>query len=307
MRSQIKRIAHWFGSGVAILGVIFVTFKLYEYSDKVDHSLLSLKVVTYFCFLSVGYMWANLFLAIAWRDLLAHLGVNKKKIWAIKIYGISQIAKYVPGNIFHFASRQALGTTSGISSLVLVKSTLWELGVLVFTGTLYSTLIIPFWIDNVSSVSAVVIFLLLFTICIFFAWRGLGFLVVRAIVGHSVFLFFSGLIFTGILLVVVPSSGELIFLFPSICGAYVVAWLVGLVTPGAPAGVGVREVILFAMLGSLIAESDLLSMIVLGRCVTVFGDVLFYFISLIVKVDGSRYPCEESDKHCAVSKSHSLR
>ncbi|MDZ7598490.1 MAG: hypothetical protein U5J82_09410 [Desulfobacterales bacterium] len=32
--------------------------------------------------------------------------------------------------------------------------------------------------------------------------------------------------------------------FFALCGAYVIAWLAGLVTPGAPAGVGVRELVL---------------------------------------------------------------
>ena len=31
-------------------------------------------------------------------------------------------------------------------------------------------------------------------------------------------------------------------------GAYVIAWLAGLVTPGAPAGVGVRELVMYALL-----------------------------------------------------------
>jgi uncharacterized membrane protein YeaQ/YmgE (transglycosylase-associated protein family) len=48
-----------------------------------------------------------------------------------------------------------------------------------------------------------------------------------------------------------------------ICGAYVVAWLAGLLTPGAPA--------------------DLLTAIVLGRIVTVFGDVVFYLLAVCIR------------------------
>ena len=66
-----------------------------------------------------------------------------------------------------------------------------------------------------------------------------------------------------------------------VCGAYVIAWLAGLVTPGAPAGIGVREIVMYALLHTLISQSDLLTAIVLARIVTVAGDLLFYLLALI--------------------------
>ena len=59
-------------------------------------------------------------------------------------------------------------------------------------------------------------------------------------------------------------------------GAYVLAWLVGLVTPGAPAGVGIRELVLLFVLKGVIPETDLLLAVVMGRVVTIFGDVLYF-------------------------------
>jgi uncharacterized membrane protein YbhN (UPF0104 family) len=63
-------------------------------------------------------------------------------------------------------------------------------------------------------------------------------------------------------------------------GAYIVAWLVGLATPGAPAGVGVREVVLYSLLKPFVSDSDLLTAIVLGRMVTVAGDLAYYVVAL---------------------------
>ena len=67
-----------------------------------------------------------------------------------------------------------------------------------------------------------------------------------------------------------------------VCGAYVIAWLAGLVTPGAPAGVGIREIVLYAILHPFINEADLLTAIVFGRIITVVGDVLFYILALLI-------------------------
>jgi uncharacterized membrane protein YbhN (UPF0104 family) len=64
--------------------------------------------------------------------------------------------------------------------------------------------------------------------------------------------------------------------FSVLCGSYVIAWLAGLITPGAPAGVGVRELVLLFLLGEQIPAADLLLAVVLGRIVTVVGDLLFF-------------------------------
>jgi len=45
--------------------------------------------------------------------------------------------------------------------------------------------------------------------------------------------------------------------------------------PGAPAGVGVRELVLLFLLKNVVAEAELLLAVVLGRLVTVMGDLLF--------------------------------
>ncbi|MGD9700712.1 hypothetical protein [Acinetobacter sp.] len=61
-----------------------------------------------------------------------------------------------------------------------------------------------------------------------------------------------------------------------------VAWLVGLITPGAPAGVGVREMVLLFLLGDQIAHLNLLLAVLLGRIVTMGGDLLFFIISILL-------------------------
>ena len=67
-------------------------------------------------------------------------------------------------------------------------------------------------------------------------------------------------------------------------GAYVLAWLAGLVTPGAPAGVGVRELVLLALLKGSVGQTELLLAVLLGRLVTVGGDVAFLGMALMMNV-----------------------
>lgn len=71
--------------------------------------------------------------------------------------------------------------------------------------------------------------------------------------------------------------------------AYVAAWFLGLVTPGAPAGLGIREgAMLFLMKGMPIPEADLLLAVLLGRIITIFGDFLFFLESVGIKYASGR-------------------
>ena len=103
----------------------------------------------------------------------------------------------------------------------------------------------------------------------------------RAWVWHSAFLAIAGLSFVVVLGSVSGSwwGAQM----PFIVGAYLIAWLAGLLTPGAPAGVGVREVVLYALLHSMVSQVDLITAIVIGRIVTVSGDVVFYLWALAMR------------------------
>jgi len=105
-----------------------------------------------------------------------------------------------------------------------------------------------------------------------------------ALLWQAGFLVVSGSVFVCILAVVAPE--HLVSLPVSLlCGAYVIAWLAGLVTPGAPAGIGVREAVLLFLLGNVLPHADLLLAVLIGRMVTVFGDTIYFAISSFIKVD----------------------
>ena len=98
---------------------------------------------------------------------------------------------------------------------------------------------------------------------------------------QTAFLALSGCVFIGILWVVVPAATSLPA-FSALCGAYVLAWLAGFITPGTPAGVGVREIVLLFLLRGQIEQADLLLAIVLGRVVTVIGDLLYFIMATFI-------------------------
>jgi hypothetical protein len=53
-----------------------------------------------------------------------------------------------------------------------------------------------------------------------------------------------------------------------------------MITPGAPAGVGVRELVLLLLVKGMLTEPDLLVAVLTGRIVTVSGDFIYFLSSL---------------------------
>jgi glycosyltransferase 2 family protein len=120
-------------------------------------------------------------------------------------------------------------------------------------------------------------FLLAASVCLLLLWRLVNRDMALAMAWHGVFLFASGLIFLATYLLVAPPGGTApMALLPLMVAAFVIAWLAGLLTPGAPAGVGVREMVMILLMAPLVPEAALVFAVVLSRIITVCGDTLFY-------------------------------
>lgn len=273
---RLKRALHWTGSMLGIVGVVFVAIRLYEYEGQIDFSRFTSGKLQVLFGLAVIYAAANFLLALAWKALLQHFGIAVSFAWVIKTYGVSQLAKYVPGNIFHLAGRQAIGQAAGLPAWPLAKSAVWELGLISVTGALFSVLVLPHFVPWVSNPMAAIAFVCVLITVATGLRKFVGPQTARAVGWYVIFLTASGFVFVGLLALVKGDSTITPSQVLPFCGAFVVAWLVGLVTPGAPAGVGVRELVLMVLLKGFVPEADLLLAVVLGRLVTVGGDLGFF-------------------------------
>lgn len=282
MRPIIKRGLYWVGNALAITSIIFVALRLRNYSAEIDISRLNEGIGWSVVALSLIYSSANIMLALAWWKLLAQFGAKTDLRWAVRTYGISQLAKYVPGNIFHLAGRQSLGMAVGISGWALAKSSIAELALISAAGILFSLLVVPL-IISLSILQSTLAFFLIAIIGTIALQRYAGPSMMGAFSYYIGFLLVSGFLFVALIELISPHFSHSDFSWIPISGAYVVAWLAGLVTPGAPAGVGIRELVLLFLLKGMIAEADLLLAVVLGRVITVVGDVVFYLISFSIR------------------------
>lgn len=246
-------------------------------------ALLAAAVVTYAASLTV--------LAEVWHRLVRCFAEPAPRRPAT--YGSfveTQLAKYLPGNVFHLVGRYLWLEREGVRHKALVLASLAEIALFVLAALLVgaaAALLYPFpqsneiivWIDRLAPLAAFGALLA----C------GLGVLVVRraqaglvardridlgvlaTVILACVFFLHLGAVFYVIGAQLWPSAG------PYLIAAGALAWLAGFVTPGAPGGIGMREFALLMLLSGVGAEADVLLAAALLRVVTVAGEVLFYF------------------------------
>lgn len=221
---------------------------------------------------------------------------------------LSQIAKYVPGNIAHHVGRAVLSRTMGFRmSRVLYGmfvETFWVLAVgmvfLIVFGIEHLVDWIPvFSEDSISLVLFVGVIGALAAPYLFyrpFSQLGIWFLRKRGVhqslqlstpsvpVGLlSVFVYVLNYSLVGLIL---GGLGTVLFdheFFDVLYlgGVFAAAWIVGYITPGSPAGLGVREVILLSLLSPVYGVDGATGIAGILRLVTVSGDALTWLYGVV--------------------------
>ncbi len=277
-RRNFKVAAEWLGRLLSLAGVLIIARELTQLVDDNSWHSLQQRIQLWWLVLPVLYVAGGMALGAAWCALLRQQGIRVATVWGLSVHGRSQLAKYVPGNIFHFAGRQAMAMAAGLPARPVLATTLWELAgqamVAAWVGLLALSLLWP--------TAAPYLPLVMLPLLLFFSL-----LLVR--VGHTATLkaMYWQLAF---LLVFVLLMLALFFSFRAVsvswlhigqlAGVFAAAWLLGFVVPGAPGGIGVRELVLLWGLSGFMAEEQVLLLVVAGRLLTTIGDVLVYFFSI---------------------------
>ncbi|HSN71073.1 MAG TPA: hypothetical protein VLT59_06165 [Steroidobacteraceae bacterium] len=127
----------WIGLALSLLGIGFVVVQLGAYAGDLGEFRPSLLQAVLLMVLALVYGAANVALAVAWRDLLEHCGAPSDVRWAVQVFGVTQLAKYIPGNFFHLASRQTVGMSDGHEAMPLLKSAVWEFAAIMSSAAVF--------------------------------------------------------------------------------------------------------------------------------------------------------------------------
>jgi SAM-dependent methyltransferase len=243
---------------------------------------------------AVVYAVLSGLLAFAWWWLLGVYNQRPRAAAGLAVWARTQIAKYVPGNVFHYVGRHALGRGVGASHAALAAAALLELVSLLIAAVIVqaagsiaggaeSRRFVSFPAALVLAAAAVLGWPLLDRglrrvpllrrrmqdLPSLSAGRSVS-LLGPSLLLHIAFLLGTGGILFGLVWAGWPGQvrpGEVVSL-------YALAWTVSTITPGAPGGAGIREGLLTVFLAGSLGSANAAAAAVALRLVTVMGDVL---------------------------------
>ncbi|GHU13784.1 hypothetical protein AGMMS50225_24410 [Betaproteobacteria bacterium] len=249
--------------------------------------------------------------AWAWSRLLAAMGEKWSTASTTAIMGITQIAKYVPGNIAQHVSRAALALSRGMNPgvfaatviietlLVMSAAALVGISFWLLAGEHYDALNTTFWWSlgglcaGVACATLVMIALLRSLPKLrnryrcFQRWITAEIrvpspsIISQTIVAYCLSYVVIGLAFWCVAQGVV--TGKMPgYLY--LTATFSLAWLVGFIAPGLPAGLGAREGIMTIFLAGKMESSDMLNLLIGMRLASASGDLsCFIGGSILIK------------------------
>ncbi len=102
------------GALLTVLSLCFLGYKLSIYKEQIVHLLHLERIAFSLFFGALSYCLACFVQACAWYHFIHALDGSAPLVGSLSIYGRTLIMKYIPGNVFHFAGRQVLGSSIGI-------------------------------------------------------------------------------------------------------------------------------------------------------------------------------------------------
>ena len=295
IKSKILKI---FKLAIIFLSFWFIGEKIWEHHNWLQTSALNYELLITVLVCSIIYGLSEFLLSFAWRRLLIWCG-HKDISTNIcnRIYGKSQIAKYIPGNVFHVVGRHILGSQAGIKHIVLVGATVYEiLGLLSISILIGFGGMVIFGLGDIYFSLYQIILILFTTLVITSLAIALApyLMSLRGIILpnkrirdtiHNIskvyLLYFIFFLIAGLLLVIIVNTFLNInfIITAKLVVIFSIAWVAGFIIPGAPGGIGVREAVIIFFITPIIGEAQSIAVAIALRFITLLGDVWFLIVS----------------------------
>lgn len=251
--------------------------------------------------------------AMAWREILLAMSARVSLAATLRIYFVSQFGKYLPGNVGHHAGRLALSMREKLPAPVVVASQALEMlmvvGLLAAVGLMSGASQATLWIPRrllsmpvsavlllvaaLAAVAALVIWLLaktpraarlVATLRQLVAWPRSALHLARATL-----LIAANLVAATCALYAIAAAlgGTTSVTVAEMCFTFVVSWMAGFLTPGAPAGLGVRETVMLTLLSHSMPAAEAAATCLAFRVVTTATDLVVLLLGLCVPAGAS--------------------
>lgn len=299
---MLKRAVKWGGMALAVVALAY--FLRHAFRTLQGHDLTSLAHgdgLGAMVVLTVLYAASIATTATAWKLQLAAVCQPVTWKWAVAVLAVTQFGKYLPGNVGHHIGRAALAIDAGVRPSAAILTIGYELLLAIVSAVHLSAIAVLLWPPTVLEMQS----------WMAYRWALFGIATVGALVAlvlaprmaasltrlrggagenarafsldlrsacGSYAMYAGGQVVIGIglwgLAMAISPVGSDVPSVMFFTGAFATSWIAGLVVPGAPAGLGVREVVLTAWLGEALPGEAAVLLVVALRAATTIGDVI---------------------------------
>lgn len=263
--------------------------------DEITAALAQMPAWSLLVALAASIVYVALTLA-SWRSIMHDLGHPIRVRPAIALFGVSQLGKYIPGGVWNIAAAADLGRTHGIPArhsvaamtLAVLISLVSGVGIGALSFVVAPTPALSEWAWVMWFGVPLLVLLAppIMNRLIALAWRLLrlepldtdhGTLSTRGVASATAW---AGLawIVAGVSVAALaiglgmPATWQTV---AQCIGGYALAWVIGFLFIVAPAGAGVREVVLAAALAGALASAEIVTLVLLSRLLLTAVDLAF--------------------------------
>lgn len=295
----------WIGAALAVLGLAWLIVFGWRHAAELPEISWDARRVAGLASAVGLYELTLLSGALAWHLLLRALGEKPRFATALGILAVSQAAKYLPGNVGHYVGRVALAKESGIATSPVLLTLGLETACAILAGLAVAATGLPLgsgtplapWRIGLAACAAVGALVLTLVLIRREPVRrrlrlpeppaggpprqprqlGAG-LACLCLCGFNFLVFGACATILARTVLSAPSAP-----LPALTGLFAAAWVAGFITPGAPAGLGVREAVLVGGLKPIVGPGLAFGLPVLFRLVTTAGDGLGFGLGWLLR------------------------
>jgi uncharacterized membrane protein YbhN (UPF0104 family) len=291
---------------ITLICFAFLGNSIYGNFDSLSNQAITSEEISWLLFAVIFSFFSIIINAYAWKLLINNIGCSISNLNIIQLFLATNIYKYLPGGIWHFVSRYK-NLRLELSNEKSIESILLEPVLMLVAGFIF----IPFrgfnlpiyilcWLPTLLFLPTFRQSLIkklrtmkakLFTNNVNIKDRDLAensqnistslFYPYKPLFVEIVFVLFR---FIGFLCCVNAFSMGSLVSYGELISSFSLAWIIGLIVPAAPGGLGVFESVILFSLSSHLPEAPLLASLLCYRLVSTVSDILAALIYPVKKI-----------------------
>lgn len=285
----LNLLKYLLGWPFSILAFIFILRliipKIPEFTSNIQNlnlSLLFSGITSFILFyFTRSYIW-HILVKMHSKDISYR---KSSYLWAI-----SELKRYIPGNVWGFLGRTLLFSDLGITKKEVGKLILVEAGLFVVGAAVISLLSLPFigryLFSQVTAYQPLIIILVFLLVAFYvFCKKPIKIFMdfqsnikMQLVFLSTIAVFFSGLGYYFVISAFILLHPQLIF---QLTGFFVLSFVIGALSFLTPAGFGVREGLMIGGLSKIITVTQSAFGVLFARVVLIFSELLFIFLAYL--------------------------